>query len=68
MITVRPLLDILTDEKTLVEERDLIYDLILRAADLEEDEFMRDKLDDKNNRLKQVRAELREYLITTLLK
>lgn len=59
---MRALLDILTDEKKILEERDMIYELVLRADNSEEDEFLRDKLDDKNMKLQKVRTELREYL------
>lgn len=59
---MRALLDILTDEKTILEERDMIYELVLRADNSEEDEFLRDKLNEKNAKLQKVRTELREYL------
>lgn len=59
---MRAMFDILTDEKLIIEERDMIYELVLRADSPEEDDFLRDKLNEKNTQLEKVRTELREYL------
>lgn len=59
---MRAMLDILTDEKSIIEERDMIYELVLRADSPEEDDFLRDKLNEKNTQLEKVRTELRGYL------
>ena len=60
---MRPLLDILTDEKSLMEEIDVVSDAIEEPEVDGEANILKEHLDDLYVRLAKVRREIRTYFL-----
>jgi hypothetical protein len=63
MITMRPLLDIITDEKTLMDEIDIINDAITDPEFDGEIDTLKRRLDALYARLIAIRREIRGYFL-----
>jgi hypothetical protein len=64
---MRPLIEILEDERTLVQKQDAVYRYLMKTDDFETLEILNGQRKRVENDLEKVRNEMKEY-ITDLLK